>query len=211
MVLLIDNYDSFVHNLARYFRQLGQETRVVRNDGVSVDEVAASGALAVVLSPGPLAPEHAGVCLEVVERLAGTMPMLGVCLGHQAIGQALGGRVERAPAPIHGRATQIEHRGRDLFAGLPSPMTVGRYHSLVIDRRSLSDSLEELAWDAEGVVMAVRHRQFPVFGIQFHPESLLTPYGYHLLANFLHIAGAPAIGAARVNALAEGIQSCAPP
>jgi anthranilate synthase/aminodeoxychorismate synthase-like glutamine amidotransferase len=206
MVLLIDNYDSFVHNLARYFRQLGQETHVVRNDAITAAEAAASGADAIVLSPGPLAPDQAGICLDIVKQLAGVIPILGVCLGHQVIGQALGGQVIAAPTPVHGRSTEIEHDGAGLFAGLPSPMRVGRYHSLVVDPQQLGPHLQSLAWDRSGIVMAMRHCQFPVFGIQFHPESLLTLHGYRVLANFLGMAIDAPVSEARLAELTDGLQ-----
>jgi anthranilate synthase component 2 len=189
MLLLIDNYDSFVHNLARYFRRLGQETVVVRNDALSPDEIAARRPAAIVLSPGPCTPAEAGCSLEVVRQLAGRIPILGVCLGHQAIGAALGTQIVRAPVPMHGRTSAIKHNGRGLFAGLPQPLTVGRYHSLVVDPASLPGELEVTATTADGVIMALAHRRWPVFGVQFHPESILTEGGYAILANFLRLAG----------------------
>ena len=189
MLLLIDNYDSFVHNLARYLRRLGCETQVVRNDALTPDQIARLRPAAIVLSPGPCTPNEAGHSLEIVKQLAGTIPMLGVCLGHQTIGSALGARIVRAPAPMHGRTSQVEHGGEGLFAGLPSPLTVGRYHSLVVDRQTLPDELVVIAQTADGVVMALAHTRWPVFGVQFHPESILTEGGYTILANFLRLAG----------------------
>jgi anthranilate synthase component II len=189
MILLIDNYDSFVHNLARYFRRLGQETRVVRNT-----EIDAAGAIklrprAIVLSPGPCTPTEAGSSLQIVRELSGQIPILGVCLGHQTIGAAFGAAVVRAPEPVHGRTSLIRHNGRGIFHGLASPLTAGRYHSLVVDPCSLPSELDVTARTDEGVVMALAHRRWPVIGVQFHPESILTQGGYELLANFLHLAG----------------------
>jgi anthranilate synthase/aminodeoxychorismate synthase-like glutamine amidotransferase len=188
MILLIDNYDSFVHNLGRYFQRLGQPTVVVRNDAISVAEIEQLRPQAVVLSPGPCTPSQAGCSLEVVRRLTGRVPILGVCLGHQAIGAALGGRVVRADEPMHGQASQILHVGSGLFAGLPNPLRVGRYHSLVVDAASLPDELAVTAWTSDGAVMALAHRTHPVVGLQFHPESILTECGYDLLAGFLRLA-----------------------
>ncbi len=191
MILLIDNYDSFVHNLARYFQRLGQETLVARNDRLDVSAVRSLDPAAIVLSPGPGAPDSAGCCLEVVRDLHRQIPMLGVCLGHQAIAQALGGAIVRAPEPMHGRVSQIEHDGRGVFFQLPNPLTVCRYHSLAVAADSLPADLEVSATTADGLVMAFRHRGLPVVGVQFHPESILTEAGYPLLANFLRLAGLP--------------------
>lgn len=190
MVLFIDNYDSFVHNLARYFRRLGHDTVVVRNDAVDVSAVRALRPEAILLSPGPCTPNEAGCSLDVVRELHRDVPILGVCLGHQVIAQAFGGRIIRAPEPMHGRASSILHSGDGLFAGTPSPMQVGRYHSLVADEASLPECLKVTARTTDsGVVMAVAHRDVPLFGVQFHPESILTEYGYPVLANFLSRAG----------------------
>jgi anthranilate synthase/aminodeoxychorismate synthase-like glutamine amidotransferase len=189
MILLIDNYDSFVHNLARYFERLGQQTMAVRNDAIDVAQARALNPKAVVLSPGPCTPREAGTSLELVRELHAAVPMLGVCLGHQVIAEALGGRIVRAPSPVHGRASEICHDGSGLFNGLPSPIRVGRYHSLVAEPATLSDSLRLTAWTEDGVVMAFEHKQLPVYGVQFHPESILTEFGYELLANFLRLAG----------------------
>jgi anthranilate synthase/aminodeoxychorismate synthase-like glutamine amidotransferase len=189
MLLLIDNYDSFVHNLARYFRRLGQETLVVRNDAKTAEEIASLRPAGIVLSPGPCTPAEAGCSIEVVRQLSGQVPILGVCLGHQAIGAAFGGRVVRAPIPMHGRSSAIRHNRRGLFEGLPNPLTVGRYHSLVVAANSWPADLEATARTDEGVVMALAHRRWPLFGVQFHPESILTEGGYDILANFLRIAG----------------------
>lgn len=185
MILLIDNYDSFVHNLARYFRLNGRETRVVRNDAIDVTEVRELSPEAVVLSPGPGVPADAGCSLEIVQQLAGEVPLFGVCLGHQVIVEALGGRIVRAPEPLHGRTSPIEHRGNGLFEGLPNPLTVCRYHSLVAERESLPEDLELTAWTEEGTPMAIAHRELPLWGVQFHPEAILTEAGDTLIANFL--------------------------
>ena len=190
MILLIDNYDSFVHNLARYFRRLGQETTVIRNDA-SAEEILQrySGRLsAIVLSPGPCAPRQAGCSVELVRR-CGEIPLLGVCLGHQAIAAARGGEVVRAVRAMHGRASPISHAGRGLFENAPQPLTACRYHSLIVREASLPKDLEIDARDEIGESMALRHRSRPLFGVQFHPESILTPNGYDLLANFLRLAG----------------------
>ena len=188
MILLIDNYDSFVHNLARYFVRLGQPTQVVRNDAVDAEGVAALRPAAIVLSPGPCTPREAGCSLEVVRRLHREIPILGVCLGHQAIAAALGGRVIRAAEPVHGRASTILHDGRGIFAGLPERFAACRYHSLLVEEASLPDELEVSARTPEGLIMALRHRELPVVGVQFHPESILTDVGYDLLKNFLRLA-----------------------
>ena len=189
MVLLIDNYDSFVQNLARHLRRLGQETSVVRNDAISVSEIRKVAPAAIVLSPGPCGPQQTGCSLEVVRALAGEIPMLGVCLGHQTIAAAFGGRIVRAPEPMHGRTSQVHHAGSGLFSGLPSPFTACRYHSLVADRGYLPKCLEVSAWTADGIVMGIRHADYLCFGVQFHPEAILTDFGYLLLQNFLHQAG----------------------
>jgi anthranilate synthase/aminodeoxychorismate synthase-like glutamine amidotransferase len=189
MLLLIDNYDSFVFNLARYFTRLGQETVVVRHDALDAAAVRQMRPAAVVLSPGPCTPQEAGCSLEVVRQLHREVPILGVCLGHQAIAAALGGRVVRAAEPMHGRTSEILHDGAGVFAGLPNPLTACRYHSLVVGENSLPPELEVTARTKDGVVMAIAHRRFPTIGVQFHPESILTEAGYPLLANFLHMAG----------------------
>jgi anthranilate synthase/aminodeoxychorismate synthase-like glutamine amidotransferase len=189
MVLLIDNYDSFVHNLARYLRRLGQETLVVRNDALAPARIAAMQPRAIILSPGPCTPYEAGSSLEIVKEFSGQIPLLGVCLGHQTIGAAFGAKIVRAPQPMHGRASSIEHNGRGIFAGLGNPLMVGRYHSLVVDPGTLASELEVTAQSTDGVMMALAHRRWPVFGVQFHPESILTEGGYAILASFLRLAG----------------------
>lgn len=192
MILLIDNYDSFVYNLARYFQRLGQRTNVVRNREIDVDGVRRLNPKAVVFSPGPCAPEQAGCSIGVVRELHHQYPMLGVCLGHQSIAAAMGGRIVRAAEPVHGRASQILHDGEAIFAGIANPLTVGRYHSLVVDDAAMPSCLEISARTIYGTVMAIRHRKFPVIGVQFHPESILTQSGYQILANFCQLAGLPA-------------------
>ena len=189
MILLVDNYDSFVHNLARYLQRLGQKTRIVRNDAIIAKTIQNDPPRAIVLSPGPCTPRHAGCSVDVVRQLAGQVPILGICLGHQAIVEALGGRVIRAPEPMHGRSSLITHDEQGPFAGLPNPLLVGRYHSLIAEAATLPDCLVVAATTDDGQIMAVRHRQHPVIGMQFHPESILTDHGYRLLAGFLKLAG----------------------
>lgn len=193
MILLIDNYDSFVHNLARYFERLGREPLVVRNTEIDVDGICRLAPEAIVLSPGPCTPREAGCSLEVVRSFGASVPMLGVCLGHQVIAEAFGGRIVRAREPVHGRTASIHHDGRGVFRGLPTPLTACRYHSLTVDPATLPDCLEISALAEDGTVMAVRHRTLPVFGLQFHPESILTEHGYELLAAFLRQAGLPVL------------------
>jgi anthranilate synthase/aminodeoxychorismate synthase-like glutamine amidotransferase len=188
MILLIDNYDSFAHNLARYFERLGQSVRMVRNDAIDAAAVRDMRPSAVVLSPGPCTPREAGASLDIVCQLHGELPMLGVCLGHQVIAEALGGRIERAATPVHGQTSAVMHDGTGLFAGLPSPIRAARYHSLIAQPASLPTVLRATAWTEDGVLMAFEHRHRPVFGVQFHPESILTEYGYELLASFLRMA-----------------------
>ena len=190
MLLMIDNYDSFTYNLVQYFGELGQEVKVVRNDALSVDEIAALGAERIVISPGPCTPDQAGVSLEVLERLSGTLPILGVCLGHQSLGQAFGGKVVRAKSIMHGKTSPIHHTGVGVFAGLPSPFQATRYHSLVVERDSLPVCLEITAWTEHedgsfDEIMGLRHKTLAVEGVQFHPESILTEHGHAMLKNFL--------------------------
>ena len=189
MIVLIDNYDSFVHNLARYFRRLGQETLVVRNDAVDAAGVRRLRPRAVVLSPGPCTPNETGCSLDVVRRLGDDVPILGVCLGHQAIAAAMGGTIVRSAEPMHGRTSEVLHDGRGVFDGVANPITACRYHSLEVDEAGLPDCLEVSAWTASGVIMAIRHRRRPLVGLQFHPESILTEEGYRILAGFLQLAG----------------------
>ena len=189
MILLIDNYDSFVHNLARYFARLGQETCVVRNDRIDAPGVLRLEPDAVVLSPGPCRPEVAGCSIELVQRLGSRLPILGVCLGHQAIAVACGAKVIAATRPIHGQSSAMFHDQQGIFQGLPNPFTAGRYHSLIVDESSLPSELKVSAWTEDRVVMGLRHRKFPLVGIQFHPESILTESGYDVLRGFLRLAG----------------------
>ncbi len=189
MILLIDNYDSFVYNLARYFARLGHDTRVIRNSAIDADGVRAMRPEAIVISPGPCTPQQAGCSLELVRQFHAELPILGVCLGHQAIAEALGGRIIRAQEPVHGRTSEIRHDGRGVFRDLPNPLIACRYHSLVVDEDSLPECLEVSARADDDTVMALRHRTLPVAGLQFHPESILTDTGYLLLAGFLRMAG----------------------
>lgn len=189
MVLLIDNYDSFVFNLAQYIGILGVEFRVLRNDALTVEDVARMGPRAIVISPGPGRPEEAGVSVEVVRRFAGRIPILGVCLGHQAIAHALGGRVVLAPRVMHGKTSQVYHDGRTIFQGVPNPFVATRYHSLIVDPGSLPPNLEVSAWTDRGEVMGIRLLGALCEGVQFHPESVLTESGLRILANFLKLAG----------------------
>ncbi len=189
MILVIDNYDSFTYNLVHYLNELGAETRVVRNDAVSAADALATRPEAVLLSPGPCTPNEAGICLELIAQAPAHLPMLGVCLGHQAIGQAYGGRVVRAQSLMHGKTSPIHHSGEGLFAGLPNPFTATRYHSLSVPRENLPKALEVTAWTDDGEIMGLRHVERPVFGVQFHPESIATEGGHALLANFLDLAG----------------------
>lgn len=185
MIVLIDNYDSFVYNLARYLEELGQPTLVCRNDALTVADVQDLQPRAIVLSPGPCGPEQAGISVELVRRLCERIPILGVCLGHQCIAAAFGGSILRAPEPVHGRVSPIEHSGEGVFAGLPRPLHAARYHSLVVSSRNLPDCLEVTATTQDGLIMALQHRRLPLVGVQFHPESILTIAGHRLLYNFL--------------------------
>ena len=189
-VTLIDNYDSFTFNLVHYLGELGAEVSVWRNDEITVADTLASRPDAIVLSPGPCTPNEAGVCLDLVRSASETMPMLGVCLGHQAIGQAFGGDIVRAPAPMHGKVSRISHHARGLFRGLNGPFQATRYHSLIIERASTPSELEITAESDDGLVMGVEHRDRPVFGVQFHPESIASEHGRQILRNFLDLAAA---------------------
>jgi anthranilate synthase component 2 len=188
-LLLVDNYDSFTFNLVQYLGELGARVEVFRNDAIDVAEIARREPDGLVLSPGPCTPESAGVTLEAIRALAGKLPILGVCLGHQAIGQAFGGRVVRNARIVHGKASAVSHAGKGVFAGLPSPFEAGRYHSLVVERASLPGKLEITAWTEEDEIMGLRHRELDVEGVQFHPESILTHEGKRLLANWLGRVG----------------------
>ena len=187
-ILLIDNYDSFVHNLARYFEELSVSTVVVRNDRLSLTDLDEIRPAAIVLSPGPCGPEQAGICISLIRQVLGQIPLLGVCLGHQALGAALGGRVERAEQPIHGQTSYVHHDQSGLFAGLENPFLATRYHSLIVSRADLPASLRVTAWTEQGVIMGLEHESGMAFGVQFHPESILTAAGHRMLANFLTMA-----------------------
>ncbi|MEE2873313.1 MAG: aminodeoxychorismate/anthranilate synthase component II [Candidatus Latescibacterota bacterium] len=187
MLLILDNYDSFTYNLVQYLEELGAETRTFRNDELTVDEAVALAPERVVISPGPATPEQAGISLALVERLSGSLPILGVCLGHQVIAQVYGGRVVEAGEIVHGRTSAVRHDGRTLFAGLQNPLVATRYHSLTVDPERLPDCVEVSAESEDGTIMGLRHRHWPVEGVQFHPESILTIEGKQLLANFLRI------------------------
>jgi anthranilate synthase/aminodeoxychorismate synthase-like glutamine amidotransferase len=187
MILMIDNYDSFTYNLVQYLGQLGEEVAVRRNDAITLDEIAAMNPEAIFLSPGPCSPEQAGITVDVVRRFHRYVPLMGVCLGHQAIGHAFGGRVVRAGRIMHGKTSPILNDGRTIFKSLPSPFPAGRYHSLIVERESLPDCLEVSAETEEGEIMGLRHRTLPVEGIQFHPESILTPGGKRIIRNFLQL------------------------
>ena len=187
MILLVDNYDSFTYNLYQYLGELGAEMRVIRNDEMSAEAALALAPERIVISPGPGNPDQSGITLEVIRRAAGRVPLLGVCLGHQALGQAFGGCVVRAPKLMHGKTSEVRHDGRTIFAGLPDPLTATRYHSLVVARDSVPECLEVSAWTEDGVVMGLRHRDLPLEGVQFHPESILTTSGKDLLRNFLNV------------------------
>ena len=182
---MIDNYDSFTYNLVQYLGELGEDVKVIRNDELTVDEIGELAPARIVLSPGPCTPNEAGVSLEVIRRFAGRTPILGVCLGHQAIGQAFGGRVVHAKQLMHGKVSRVHHSGKGVFAGLPTPYEATRYHSLAIERASCPRELEVTAWTDDGEIMGVRHRTLPVEGVQFHPESILTEHGHALLKNFI--------------------------
>jgi len=192
MLLMIDNYDSFTYNLVQYLGELGSDVQVVRNDQITVEEIGKLSPQQLVISPGPCTPNEAGISVAAIETLKGKLPILGVCLGHQSIGQAFGGKVIHAGAIMHGKTSEIYHNNTDVFAGLSNPFTATRYHSLVIDKDSLPDCLEVTAWtqDANGnieEIMGVRHKELPIYGVQFHPESILTTYGHDILQNFLNL------------------------
>ena len=188
-VLVIDNYDSFTFNLVQYLRELGATVSVTRNDALSIDNIRRSSPAAIVMSPGPRTPEDAGICVDLVRELGSSVPMLGVCLGHQAIGVAYGAKVVRAPEVVHGKVGPVHHGGAGVLRGLDDPFMATRYHSLVVSAGGFPDSLEATAWSDDGLIMAMRHRTFPVEGVQFHPESVGTPSGHALLRNFLATAG----------------------
>ncbi len=187
MLLMIDNYDSFTFNLVQYFGELGEQVLVKRNDEISIAEIEKIAPQRIVISPGPCAPLQAGISVATVEKFAGKIPIFGVCLGHQCIGQAFGGRIVHAQTLMHGKTSQMTHTGAGVFAGLPSPYRITRYHSLVIERASKPDCLEVTAWTDDGEIMGVRHKTLPIEGVQFHPESIMTEHGHALLKNFLNV------------------------
>lgn len=189
MILVIDNYDSFTYNLVHYLNELGADTAVYRNDALSVTEALGLKPAAVLLSPGPKAPDQAGICLPLLEAAPTDLPILGVCLGHQAIGQAFGGEVIRAKAVMHGKVSKVRHNDKGIFKGLPNPFTATRYHSLAVRREDLPADLEVTAWTDDGEIMGVQHKARPIFGVQFHPESIATEGGHQMLANFMDLAG----------------------
>jgi anthranilate synthase component 2 len=193
MILVIDNYDSFTYNLVHYLAELGARMVVRRNDRIGVQEALGMGAQAILLSPGPCTPNEAGLCLDLIRNAPDTLPILGVCLGHQAIAQAFGGKVARARSIMHGKTSPILNDGTGVFAGLPNPVTATRYHSLATPKESLPDTLVVNAWTGDGEVMGLRHRTRPIHGVQFHPESIATEGGHALLANFLRLAGIPVV------------------
>jgi anthranilate synthase component 2 len=188
MLLLIDNYDSFTYNLFHYLGELGEEVKVVRNDQISADEALALKPKSIVISPGPCDPDRAGICLELIKKAGGNYPILGVCLGHQSIGQAYGGKIVRAPVPMHGKLSRIHHMGKSVFVGLEDGFEATRYHSLVVDRPSLPDTLEVTAETDDGIIMGLKHKTHPVHGVQFHPESIASQNGHAILQNFLRMA-----------------------
>jgi anthranilate synthase component 2 len=187
VILLLDNYDSFTYNLAQYLGELGCQVEVHRNDRISVDQIAQRKPERIVISPGPCTPQEAGICVELIQKLAGKIPILGVCLGHQAIGAAFGGKIIRAPKLFHGKTSQIRHDGSGVFRGLPNPFTATRYHSLIVERKSLPAELQVTAETDDDIIMGMQHRQYPLMGVQFHPESVLTESGKQLLKNFLSL------------------------
>jgi anthranilate synthase component 2 len=189
MLLLIDNYDSFTYNLVHFLGELGAACEVVRNDKIGVAEAIARKPRGIVLSPGPCTPNEAGICLDLIAKAGADIPILGVCLGHQAIGQVYGGKVVRAPAPMHGKLSRITHNGKGVFKGLPKRFEVTRYHSLIVDRASLPGCLTVTAETSDGLIMGLQHKAHPVYGVQFHPESIASEHGHALLANFLEVAG----------------------
>jgi len=187
MLLMIDNYDSFTYNLVQYFGELGEDVRVIRNDKITLEEIESLAPERIVISPGPCSPEEAGISVAAIKEFAGKIPILGVCLGHQAIGAAFSGKVIRSAHLMHGKTSPIHHDGKDLFKGLPNPFEATRYHSLIVERSTLPECLEMTAWVAEGEIMGLRHRELPLWGVQFHPESILTVGGMDILANFLEM------------------------
>lgn len=188
MILLIDNYDSFVYNLGRYVGKLGRQRHIVRNDAITLDEIAAMAPDAIILSPGPCTPHEAGICNEVVKHFSGRFPLLGICLGHQCIAESFNGRTIPAPAPYHGKTSLVQHNADELFMGLPNPLVAGRYHSLITELAANSPLEITARTEEDDIIMGVKHRELPVYGLQFHPESVLTPYGLDIIRNFMAVA-----------------------
>ena len=194
MILIIDNYDSFVHNLARYIGQLGFERLVIRNDATTIKAIASLAPSHIILSPGPCTPDEAGICLTLINHFLARIPILGICLGHQAIAQALGATIIQAQRPMHGMSANIQHNGLTIFKNLENPLKVGRYHSLIVAKQHLPTTIEVTAWSKEQEIMAIQHHNYPIFGVQFHPESVLTDQGYTLLNNFLNFTSSSSKG-----------------
>jgi anthranilate synthase component 2 len=209
MFLLIDNYDSFTYNLWHFLGELGAKVVVHRNDQISVNEALALQPSGVILSPGPCDPDQAGICLELIQKAPVTLPILGVCLGHQCIGQAFGGKIIRSTEPMHGKMSDIHNQGAGIFEGLPSSFSATRYHSLVVERASLPDPLKITAETQDGLIMGLRHQSRPIFGVQFHPESIASQYGYQLLANFLLLSGRQTASMQSIDALQENLRKAA--
>ena len=209
MFLLIDNYDSFTYNLWHFLGELGAKVVVHRNDQISVNEALALKPSGVILSPGPCDPDQAGICLELIQKAPVTLPILGVCLGHQCIGQAFGGKIIRSTEPMHGKMSEIHNQGAGIFEGLPSSFSATRYHSLVVERASLPDPLKITAETQDGLIMGLRHQSRPIFGVQFHPESIASQCGYQLLANFLRLSGRQTASMQSIDALQENLRKAA--
>jgi anthranilate synthase component II len=210
MFLLVDNYDSFTYNLWHFLGELGAEVEVHRNDKISVEDALASRPSGLIISPGPCDPDRAGICLDLIKNAPATLPILGVCLGHQCIGQAFGGTIARAPEPMHGKMSDMRNQGTGIFDGLPDSFLATRYHSLLVDRGSLPEALEITAETEDGLIMGLRHKDRPIFGVQFHPESIASRHGYGLLANFLRIAGLETTSQDQIRALEEHLRKTAP-
>ena len=210
MFLLVDNYDSFTYNLWHFLGELGAKVEVHRNDKISVEDALASRPSGLIISPGPCDPDRAGICLDLIKNAPATLPILGVCLGHQCIGQAFGGTIARAPEPMHGKMSDMRNQGTGIFDGLPDSFLATRYHSLLVDRGSLPEAMEITAETEDGLIMGLRHKDRPVFGVQFHPESIASRHGYGLLANFLRIAGLETTSQDQIGALEEHLRKTAP-
>ncbi|MCX7763114.1 MAG: aminodeoxychorismate/anthranilate synthase component II [Candidatus Kryptonium sp.] len=186
MILIIDNYDSFTYNLVQYLGEFGVEMEIARNDAITIDEIEQMRPDAIIISPGPCTPYEAGISIEVIKKFHKSTPILGVCLGHQAIAVAFGGKIVKAPVVMHGKVSEIYHNNSDIFSGLPNPFKATRYHSLIVDKETLPDSLTVTAWTKDGLIMGLRHKEFPTFGVQFHPESIMTEVGKEILKNFIY-------------------------